>query len=276
MKIDLHNHSCYSDGVYSCEQLIQEAIKQNVDIFALTDHDSVFGVAEILELNKKYPEITVIPGMELSTYYKGEDVHIVCLFKNGIIPDKMMDFSIKRKEARVERAIKMMEKIAKIYHLKIDLDALFASSDIITRGNMLRNIAACNGLSFEEAAFYISRESEAYIPTSKLETLDGLKLAREANTIAIFAHPCLVKREYIEEILTLNFDGIEVYYPANQSGDDVYFKEMAQRFNIVWSAGSDCHGDETHANIGTSCLTKTEFLPLANKIGFDVEERIWK
>ena len=68
LKIDLHNHSKYSDGLFTPEELIKKAIEQGVDCFALTDHDSVFGCDEIQEVAKKY-DIKVISGMELSTYY---------------------------------------------------------------------------------------------------------------------------------------------------------------------------------------------------------------
>ena len=96
MRIDLHNHTKYSDGIYTPEELINIAIEQNVDCFAITDHDSVFGCDEIQDLSKKY-NINVISGMELSTYYKGEPVHIVCLFKDNIVPQKLLEFSINKK-----------------------------------------------------------------------------------------------------------------------------------------------------------------------------------
>ena len=78
MKIDLHNHTNYSDGVCTPKELLELAVKNNVDIFALTDHDSVFGCEEILNLSKNY-NTRVILGLELSTDYKGESVNIVCL-----------------------------------------------------------------------------------------------------------------------------------------------------------------------------------------------------
>ena len=81
MKIDLHNHTKHSDGVYTPLELVNRAINNGVDVFALTDHDSIFGIEEINEIAKN-KNIRIINGMELSTYYKGESVHIVCLFKN--------------------------------------------------------------------------------------------------------------------------------------------------------------------------------------------------
>lgn len=268
MKIDLHNHTKYSDGVYTTLELFNAAKNNGVDIFALTDHDSVFGCEEILKLDNK-DNIRIILGMELSTYYKGHSVHIVSLFKNNIIPERIFEFSKDILEKRKIRALKMMEAIRDIYNLKIDLEELFANSEIITRGNMLRNIVKCNNLSFDEARFYISNESKAYIPSTKLPTQEGLKLVKECGCIAILAHPCLLPKSIVEELVSFEFDGIEAKYPLNKEGDYEFFLELSKKYNLLISAGSDDHGDGSHSPIGTSTLTREEFLPLAERIGFN-------
>ena len=70
------------------------------------------------------------------------------------------------------------------------------------------------------------------------------------------------------EIVTFGVEGIEVKYPSNQEGDEKYFRDLAKKHNLFISAGSDCHGDSTHAPIGTSTLDLEEFMPLAERIGF--------
>ena len=268
MKIDLHNHTKHSDGVYTPLELVNRAINNGVDVFALTDHDSIFGIEEINEIAKN-KNIRIINGMELSTYYKGESVHIVCLFKNNIVPVEMLEFSNNLLERRKKRAIEMMNKIKDIYNLKIDLDALINESEIITRANMLRNIAKCNNMSEKEASFYVSNESKAYIPSTKMSVEDGLKLAKEANCFCIFAHPCLIKNQsYVEEILAYGFDGIEVRYPSEKN-DEEYFTKLAKKYNLCISAGSDCHGDQKHADIGTMTLNEEEFEPIRRAINFE-------
>ena len=273
MRIDLHNHTFHSDGILSEEELVKRAKLNHVDIFALTDHDSVFGDDKIVEIGKKYG-IKVIKGLELSTYYKGESVHIICLFKDNIIPKAMLDFSIEIKEKRKNRAILMMQKIHDIYGLNIDLDGLLKSSEVITRANMLNNIAKCNHLSREEASQYISSSSKAYIPSTKLSTEDGIKFAKEAGCVVIFAHPCLINhQEYVEEILQFGFDGIEVRYPSVRN-DEAKFMALAKKWNLLISAGSDCHrGDEPdgdHADIGTCTLDENEFEPIAKLLNLKI------
>ncbi len=260
MKIDLHNHSNFSDGLYSPKELIELAEKQNINIFALTDHDSVFGCDEIQKYSKD-SKVKVINGMELSTDYKGKSVHIVCLFKNNIVPERLKEFSLNKKIEREKRAIKMMEKIRDIYGLKIDLDELFKGSEIVTRANMLYNIAKCNNLTHKEAEKYINNDSKAYIPSTKLKTEDGIKFAKECGCLTILAHPCLLPREYVEEIVKFDLDGIETRYPKNQNDDELYLTALADKYNLIKSAGSDFHGDSgtKHAMIGTSTLDYDEF-----------------
>lgn len=267
MKIDLHNHSKYSDGVDTPYELFTSAKKNGVNIFALTDHDSVFGCRELKELDGK-DNIRIILGMELSTDYKKKSVHIVCLFKDNIIPDEIMQFSIDMLNKRKDRAVLMMNKIHEIYGLKIDIEKLIAESEIITRANMLRNISECNNLSLEQASYYVSNKSLAYIPSTKLSTKDGINFAKKCGCITILAHPCLLPKEIVDEVISFGVEGIEVKYPSNKDGDEQYFRNLAKKHNLLISAGSDCHGDSTHAPIGTSTLTLEEFMPLAERIGF--------
>lgn len=265
MRIDLHNHTIHSDGILTEEQLVNRAILNHVDCFALTDHDSVFGCENIYNIGKE-KGILVIKGMELSTYYKGESIHIVCLFKNNIVPKSLYDFSYDFKEKRKQRAILMMQKIQEIYHLNMDIDVLIKESEVITRANMLNHLMKYNDLTRVEAAKYINNESKAYIPSTKMSVADGLKMAREADCFVIFAHPCLVKnQDYVEEILAYGFDGIEVRYPSKKNDEKKYL-ELAKKYNLYISAGSDCHRgaepDGDHGDIGTCTLNEEEFKPI--------------
>ena len=270
MKVDLHNHTIHSDGKLTSEQLIKRAISNNVDIFAITDHDSVYGCDEIEKLASG-TGVKVIKGMELSTYYKGESVHIVCLFKNNIVPDEMLKFSNELKERRINRAILMMNKIHDIYGVNINIEKLLEKGEIITRANMLRNIAEENDITLEEARFYVSDKSKAYIPSTKMSVSDGLDFAKKSGAIVILAHPCLLKEEYVEEILKPGFDGIEARY-ANPKNDENKFIALAKKYNLFISAGSDCHGDSTHADIGTATLSESEFEPIAKLLNFSLGE----
>ena len=269
MRIDLHNHTYYSDGVYSPEELVLRAKENNVDIFALTDHDTVSGVDECVKMGEKHG-IRVIKGCEISADYDGQSVHIVALFKNNEVGKGIIEYAKDFKEKRRQRAINMMENMTKYYGLKINMDEFLDTKGVLTRGNMIRHIMKYNNLSMDEARFYILPESKAYLPSTKIAVPDAIKLIKENNGIAIFAHPCLIKKEeHLKEILKYDFDGIEVRY-ANPKNDEEKFRKIAIKRNFLMSAGSDCHGDKSHADIGSATLNEEEFKSIAEAIGFKI------
>lgn len=269
MRIDLHNHTYYSDGAYSPEELVLRAKRNNVDIFALTDHDTVSGVDECVEMGKKHG-IRVIKGTEISASYNDRSVHIVCLFKDNIVGQDIIDYAKEFKEKRRQRAIKMMEGIRDIYGVKIDMDEFVDTKGVLTRGNMIRHIVKHNNMTIDEAKEFILPESKAYIPSTKISVEDTIDLIHRSNGFAIFAHPCLIKYEDdLNEIIKNDFDGIEVRY-ANPKNNEEKFRAMAKKYNLMMSAGSDCHGDKSHADIGSAILNEDEFAPIAKAINFKI------
>ncbi len=271
MKIDLHNHTNYSDGRLSPDELVDLAILRGVDVFALTDHDSVYG-CDIIQESARSKGVRVISGMELSCDFEGESVHIVCLFKDNIVPSRLREFSDTSRKKRNERAIKMLEKISHEYGVRVDIESIKNSSQVITRAHMLQNILENNDISVALAKEYSSKESRGYIPFSKMGIEDGLRLGRECGCFCILAHPCLIKNQAnVERILAYGFDGIEVRYP-DAKNDEMKYRALAEKYGVLPSAGSDYHGDRSHAEIGTCTLDYDEFLPIARKIGFELKE----
>ena len=174
------------------------------------------------------------------------------------------------KEQRTKRAIKMMESIRDIYHINIDIETLLKESQIITRANMYRNILKSNDIGKDFAHFVVSKKSEAYIPSIKTPTEEGIDLLRKSGSIVIFAHPCLVKdKATVTKVLEMGVDGIEVRYPSLLNNEEE-MRGYAKQYGILPSAGSDCHGDDSHADIGTCTLDRDEFLPIAEKINMKV------
>lgn len=272
MKFDLHNHSRYSDGLHTVKEVIDLASKQGLDGMALTDHDSVFGVDEAYTYGKE-KGIFVVKGLELSTYYKNQTVHIVALFKKNIVPKEIYDFSKNVIDTRLARARKMMENIKRIFNVNVDFDLLFNNATIVTRGNMFQCLIKSNpGYDVDKLNYMVSNDSEAYIPASKLDTVDGLKMLKENNAICILAHPTEIKnRQLLDEIASLGFDGIEARYPKNLENEEEEFTALAKKYNLFVSAGSDFHGDVKHAMIGTSTLDFDEFQIILEKLQLSEE-----
>ena len=262
MKIDLHNHSNYSDGLLSVEDLIKLASSKHIDIMALTDHDCVYGVQEAVLCGEKNG-IKVLKGIELSTVYNRESVHIIGLFKKGIVPNEIYGLQEEMNKKRRNRTILMMNKIKEIFGVNMDISKLLESKDIITRGNMFTHLVEYNkDIDPKELNKMISNDSPAYIESAKFETKDGIEYLKRNNCFTIYAHPTLSNVETVEEVLKLGVDAIEYNYPKNKEGEDEKFRELASKYNILLSAGSDFHGDLKHDMIGTSTLPYEEFLKI--------------
>ncbi|MGM9971336.1 MAG: PHP domain-containing protein [Anaeroplasmataceae bacterium] len=266
MKADLHNHSTYSDGIYSVRELISIAKEKGADVIALTDHDSVYGLKEAMSIGIQNG-IKVIPGIELSTIHNEESVHIIGLFKNNYVPDDMYKFSDEMKKIRRQRCIDMMNKISTIYHLNINLDDLL-DRDVITRGNMFQSLMKSNPLvSKEEINFYLSHESKAYIEVAHFDTLKGIKFLKKNNCITIYAHPCLNSRKTNLEVIKMKVDGIEYKYPKNKEDDEEFYLSLAKKNKLLLSAGSDFHGDINHSDMLTSTLDYKDYLKILERLG---------
>jgi 3',5'-nucleoside bisphosphate phosphatase len=259
MKADLHNHSNYSDGLYSVSDLLKIAKMHNVDVMALTDHDSTYGCKDAIIEGEKLG-ITVIPGIELSTRYKGESVHIIGLFKNNYIPSEIKNIADDIKAFRVKRAINMMNNIKNIFNVKMDIDKFLKGKDVITRGNMFSHLLEYNpNISREEISKMISNDSPAYIESARFNTKEGIEFLKKNNCLTIYAHPTLSSQDIVEDVIKFGVDAIEYKYPKNKDGDMERYKDLALKYNLLLSAGSDFHGDSNHAMIGTSYLDYLEF-----------------
>ncbi len=258
MRVDLHNHSTYSDGLYSIDVLCDKAIENKVSVLAITDHDCVINSEKTLQIGIK-KNIRIILGIEVSTSYKGKSVHLIGLFKNNIVPKNIELYYKDIISLRRQRAIDMINKIVDIYHIKFDL-TVFDNMNIITRGNMFNEIVRQNDIDPTLANFYVSSKSKAYIPMFKYNVEEGIKFLRENNALCILAHPTLIEEDIIDEVLKNHrFDGIEARYPKNKENDFEKFSEYAKVSNIFISAGSDCHGDIAHSEVGSATLSLKEF-----------------
>src|SRR5574344_1131277 len=124
MKADLHFHSTYSDGKLSVQEDFIRAKEAKLDVIALTDHDSVFGVEEMTKLGAQ-AGIKVIAGVELTTFSNNEPIHVLGYFPSyESMSREFIDYLLSMKETRYLRLKKMTEMINDKYHLDIDFNKI--------------------------------------------------------------------------------------------------------------------------------------------------------
>ena len=272
-KVDFHVHSTCSDGLLTPENVVKRAYEKSVKYLALTDHDTVSGL-DIAKEKAKSLGINFIPGIELSTNYNKESIHILGFFKDESYKDKkLIDYLNELKERRDIRAIKMIEKLKEEFNIIIDKDKLFkkANGGVIARPHIAYEIIESGYNYTKDEIFkkFIGKDCPAYVPTTKISPEEGINILRKHNALVFLAHPILIKKSPLTDFLSFGFDGIEGVYFQNSKDDEKRFINFALENNLLISAGSDCHGDfngdTRHVDIGCMDLEEKYLKSFCNE-----------
>ncbi|CAM2819281.1 PHP domain-containing protein [Hathewaya histolytica] len=260
IRADLHMHTTASDGALEVEKLIKKAKKSRLDIISITDHDTVNSVKTALSLQSKY-NIKVIPGIELTTKFNNESIHLLGYFKDdSFLDNDFLYFLEYIKQERYERGKKIVEGLKVHFNIDINFDNLIKNS----KGTLARpHIAkAIQDLGYDKNFsrifdLYLSKESPAYVPNNSVSLEKGLKILKKYNALRILAHPVLIKKTPLNSFLSLDIEGIEADYPLNKGGDLELYIDICRENNLIYTAGSDYHGidgDKKHGDLGQCTL----------------------
>lgn len=218
-KGDFHIHSTASDGELNPMEVVKLAKDKGVDIMALTDHNTTEGVIDAIKAGKFYG-ITVIPGVELSTRFNNERIHILGYFSD----DRYKSSIFKRVLMHVKsHKVKNVQKLLKKYaNMDIKLDEV----------------------------------------SGRLSVLSGIEILKFFGAAVVLAHPVLIRKETLNSIINMPFDGIEAKYFKNTKEDTELFINLAKNMGKFYTAGSDFHTnrirDLKHGSIGDVYLNSEE------------------
>lgn len=248
--VDLHVHSDKSDGSMTPAALTAYAAKKGLRAFALTDHDTVDGLSEALEAAKDYPDLEVIPGIELSTEYKGRDIHIVGLYiryEDPVFRKHLADF----RASRILRNEKMCKNLADAgIDISFDkLQAEFAGS-VITRTHYARYLLSHGYVGSLKEAFdrYVGDHTKYFVPREKVTPSQAVTLILNAGGIPVLAHPVLYHMsdaaldELVAQLKEAGLVGMECIYSSYSASEERDMKRLANKYDLAYSGGSDFHG----------------------------------
>ena len=256
-KIDLHCHTNASDGALTPTQVVNRAIELGVTHLAITDHDTTLGVdeAQAAALDK----LTLIPGIEVSTTWRSQQIHIVGLFidhKCKALQSLIEEQNVKR----LERAQKIGYKLSRIgFPDAYERTKAMAGKDaIITRGNYARFLVEVGGASSTDDAFnaFLKKGKRAYVSTSWMDISKAVEVLKEAGGVAVLAHPRRYDltntklKELIAYFKEVGGIGMEVASCQQSPNERDYLASLSRQYELYASVGSDFHSEGPYRCIG--------------------------
>jgi predicted metal-dependent phosphoesterase TrpH len=245
-KIDLHLHTLASDGRLTPTELIQLVAKQGLETISITDHDSTEGLAEAYEAAKDFPNLRIIPGIEMSADIPGDEVHVLGYFLEYEDPDfqaKLLEF----RRGRIERAQMMVEKLDALgVHITWERVQHFAGDGTVGRPHIALAMVEAGYCKEPKDAFdeYLGRNGLAYAERPKMTPTEGVEMIKKVGGVPVLAHPTYMNdmEAGISSLKQVGLLGMEVYYAKYDDDTVRNLARLAREYDLIPCGGSDYHG----------------------------------
>ena len=245
--IDLHTHSCHSDGSMTPKELIAHAKAEGISAIALSDHDCVSGVADAVREGERLG-VEVIPAIELSVVSDTE-THILGYFIDPEAPSIQGALG-KIVEMREFRARTTCQKLNELgFSVTPDEVKRVAGGSLICRAHYARVLLDKGYVSSVKEAFdlYLANGRPAYCGRQAITAEEAIDIIHAAGGIAFVAHLHLIKLSdealyaYLKELKQAGLDGIEGYYTDYTEEMHKKYCDMAKELQLQISGGTDFH-----------------------------------
>lgn len=248
--VDLHVHSNASDGTFSPSEVVTLAAEKGLTAIALTDHDTIDGIAEAQAASAGLP-VEIIPGIELSCVYQGEEIHIL-----GLYVDPSDQEFVSETNALKDIRKKRNEEIILRFQssgISITLEEVMAGNPdtVITRAHFARILFEKGYVKNMDQAFkkYLDYNGP-YCPRKEEITPEhAMKILTSCNASPVLAHPYLYHlgdrktEELVRSLKDLGLHGLEVYHSSNNQYESGKLKKLALQYDLFPTGGSDFHGN---------------------------------
>jgi predicted metal-dependent phosphoesterase TrpH len=262
IEADLHTHTTASDGTQRPAANVQMAFDAGLGAIAITDHDTVSGVAEALSAGRELG-IEVVPGVEISTVANGQDIHVLGYYID-INNEQFLQRLASLRETRDTRNNMIIERLQQLglditmAEVLREVENIKSKGDTVGRPHIAAVLLNKGYVSSISEAFdrYLGTGAAAYANPPRIEPATAIGWIQEAGGKAVLAHPGIYHDDaLVEAIVHQGLDGIEVYHSDHTPEDEAKYLSLAQRSGLLITAGSDFHGERGgvvfHAPIGS-------------------------
>lgn len=262
MKIDAHCHTDCSDGNVTIEERISLIKESGYDAATITDHD--FISTEMVERARSAAgDMPFFPGIEFSLQDQGQVIHLLGYY---IDPDHTLIQKQIQKAQEVDKGItEKMIAAARFTGITFEIQDLIADSlHTFYSLQFVKKVARelyNNDSQKMLALFYdlLDKLQISYADFAPWSVLEAIDIIRQAGGFAVLAHPggkddavmqalgfCLVNEDQIKKFVEGGLSGIEVSHPSHNQEEKIYYSSLADKYGLIKTAGSDCHGDDPY------------------------------
>ena len=256
--IDLHTHTTKSDGKDTPTELVENAKAHGVSVLAITDHDTTAGWDEAIQAAKSQG-IGLVPGIEVSTRQLIGDGRRISVHMLAYLPDpnnhELFTELEKTRTSRIARAKKMVDLLSEDYPITWELvQAELEPGATIGRPAIADALVSAGIVPTRSDAFtsILHRRSKYYVSDHSLDTLEAIRLIRQAGGVSVIDHPLLDlpagasiqdrPTEHFEQLISAGLNGIEVYHRSVPALAKQWLKDLALKHNLIVTGSSDYHG----------------------------------
>lgn len=249
---DLHTHTSCSDGRLSPTELVTKAASREIQVLAITDHDTVDGLEEA-RIEAETLGIRFVPGIELSAEVQGKEVHILGY---GVNPEEavLQEHLQKMQTAREKRAWRMVERLQKVGLTlrESTVESKISKTHSVGRPHIAELLVEAGHVTSTDRAFekYLGQNGPGYVAKPKFEAKRVLSIINHAGGVGVLAHPGhWTSSRQVRALVDAGLTGLELWHPAHDSSLCSYYERIARDYNLCPTGGSDYHGrtdDEDH------------------------------
>lgn len=241
--VDLHMHSTASDGSRSPRDVVEAAKNAGLAAIALTDHDTVGGLAEAQAAGHEFG-VRVVNGIELSAVEGEAETHMLGLHLGDTLVIERELAALR--DMRERRGQQIVEKLIAL-GVQVTFDDVLAQAGggAVGRPHVARALVADGWATDVRDAFdrYLGAGKPAYVAKDQLGMAAAIAIIHAAGGLAVLAHPGPAgTRERLTALAALGLDGVEVRHPGHSPSDTNRLTALALQLGLLMSGGSDWHG----------------------------------
>lgn len=246
---DLHTHSIYSDGTYTPTELILEAEKSGLSAVALTDHNTIAGVPELLQAAQG-TKVEGVAGVEFSTDYGTTELHLIALFIQPQYFDQVSDWVSVMGKRKEESNIRLAENLQKAgYDVTYEEVVGDTPRGHVNRVHFAAALMRKGYVSSIDGAFekLLAKNGGFYQEPKRLDVFETIGFIRDIGAVSVLAHPFLNLKEkdltgFLNRAVPCGLNGMETMYSAYNPQTESLSRTLAKTYGICESGGSDFHG----------------------------------